>query len=76
MCQSDKRPRLYTFGDANKREKKRRLDNAVSGTSKSQSFFETTTADEDETSEGNPGAKTINVFRACLGAQLTICAQK
>ena len=22
------------------------------------------------------GAKTINVFRACLGAQLTICAQK
>ena len=21
-------------------------------------------------------AKTINVFRACLGAQLTICAQK
>ena len=23
-----------------------------------------------------PGAKTINVFRACLGAQLTICAHK
>ena len=23
-----------------------------------------------------PGAKTINVFRACLGGQLTICAQK
>ena len=23
-----------------------------------------------------PGARTINVFRACLGAQLTICAQK
>ena len=23
-----------------------------------------------------PGAKTINVFRACLGAQLPICAQK
>ena len=23
-----------------------------------------------------PGAKTMNVFRACLGAQLTICAQK
>ena len=23
-----------------------------------------------------PGAKTINVFRACLGAQLTICVQK
>ncbi len=22
------------------------------------------------------GANTINVFRACLGAQLTICAQK
>ena len=27
-------------------------------------------------STDNPGAKTINVFRACLGAQLTICAQK
>ncbi len=26
--------------------------------------------------EQEPGAKTINVFRACLGAQLTICAQK
>ena len=26
--------------------------------------------------ETTPGAKTINVFRACLGAQLTICAQK
>ena len=24
----------------------------------------------------NLRAKTINVFRACLGAQLTICAQK
>ena len=23
-----------------------------------------------------PGATTINVLRACLGAQLTICAQK
>ena len=23
-----------------------------------------------------PGAKIINIFRACLGAQLTICAQK
>ena len=22
------------------------------------------------------GAKTINIFRACIGAQLTICAQK
>ena len=28
------------------------------------------------TKSGSPGAKTINVFRACLGAQLTICAQK
>ena len=26
--------------------------------------------------ETTSGAKTINVFRACLGAQLTICAQK
>ena len=25
---------------------------------------------------GASWAKTINVFRACLGAQLTICAQK
>ena len=27
-------------------------------------------------SKTTPGAKTINVFRACLGAQLTSCAQK
>ena len=26
--------------------------------------------------KATPGAKTINVFRACLGAQLTICAHK
>ena len=26
--------------------------------------------------EAHKGPKTINVFRACLGAQLTICAQK
>ena len=26
--------------------------------------------------EPRPGANTINDFRACLGAQLTICAQK
>ena len=40
-----------------KRDKKRRLDNAVAGTrtSKIQSFFVTTTAGEDETSEGNRG---------------------
>ena len=36
------------------REKKRRLDNAVAGTSKIRSFFVTITAGEDETSEGNP----------------------
>ena len=36
------------------REKKRRLDNAVAGMSKILSFFVTTTAGEDETSEGNP----------------------
>ena len=29
-----------------------------------------------ETRVGRLGTKTINVFRACLGAQLTICAQK
>ena len=28
------------------------------------------------TASGCPWPKTINVFRACLGAQLTICAQK
>ena len=28
------------------------------------------------TAHHTPGAKTINVFRACLGAQLTICAQR
>ena len=37
-----------------KREKKRRLDNAVAGTSKIRNFCVTTTAGEDETSEGNP----------------------
>ena len=43
-----------SVGAAKKREKKRRLDNAVAGTSKIRSFFVTTTAGEDETSEGNP----------------------
>ena len=52
MYPSDKRPRLYASGAAKKREKKRRLDNAVAGTSKIRSFFVTTTAGEDETSEG------------------------
>ena len=37
-----------------KREKKRRLDNAVADTRKILRFFVTTTAGEDETSEGNP----------------------
>ncbi len=55
MCPSNERPRLYAFGAANKREKKHRLDNVVAGTSTIQSFFETTTASEVETSEGNPG---------------------
>ena len=54
MYPSDKRPRLYASGAAKKREKKRRLDNAVADTSKIRSFFVTTTAGEDETSEGNP----------------------
>ena len=36
------------------RKKKRRLDNAVAGTSKIRSFFVTTTVGEDKTSEGNP----------------------
>ena len=52
MYPSDKRPRLYASGAAKKREKKRRLDNAVAGTSKIRSFFVTTTTGEDETSEG------------------------
>ena len=43
------------FGAANKREKMRRLDNAVGGTSKIQTFFETPKPGEVETSEGNPG---------------------
>ena len=55
MCPSDERPQLYAFCAANKREKKRRLDNVVASTSKIQSCFETTTASEVETSEGNPG---------------------
>ena len=63
MCPSDKpRPCLYAFGAANKREKKRRLDNAVAGTSKSQSCFETTTAGEDETFEGNPANSNGDAF--------------
>ena len=44
------------------REKKRRLDNAVAGTSKIQSFFVTTTAGEDETCEGNPGNSNGDAF--------------
>ena len=32
--------------------------------------------DDDAANKSRPRAKTINVFRACLGAQLTICAQK
>ena len=51
MYPSDKRPRLYTSGAAKKREKKRRLDNAVAvaGTSKIRSFL---TAPEDEAAAG------------------------
>ena len=45
MYPSDKRPRLYTSGAAKKREKKRRLDNAVAGTRKIRSFLP---APEDE----------------------------
>ena len=37
------------------REKKRRLDNAVAGTSEIHSFFVTTTASEDETFKDNLG---------------------
>ena len=32
--------------------------------------------DKVSTTSKRPWAKTINIFRACLGAQLTICAQK
>ena len=45
-----------------KRGKKRRLDNAVAGTSKILSFFVTTTAGEDETCEGNPGNSNSHAF--------------
>ena len=66
MCPSDKpRPRLHAFGAANKREKKRRLDNAVAGTSKIQSCFETTTAGEYETFEGNPANSNGDAVDVC-----------
>ena len=45
---------MYASGAVKKREKKRRLDNAVAGTRNIRSFCVTTTAGEDETSEGNP----------------------
>ena len=51
---SDKRPRVYACGAAIKRDKKRRLDNAVAGTSNI-SFFVTTTAGDNEPSDGNRG---------------------
>ena len=54
MCPSDKGSRLYVSGAVKKREKKRRLDNAVAA-AQIQRFFVTTTAGEYETSEGNPG---------------------
>ena len=50
---SDKRP-LVCLRCSTKNETKRRLDNAVAGTSKILSFFVTTTAGEDDTSTGNP----------------------
>ena len=43
------------------RGKRRRLDNAVAGTSKIQSFFVTTTAAEDTNSEGNPENSNVDV---------------
>ena len=46
---------MYPSDKRKKREKKSRLDNAVAGTSRIQSFFITNTADEDEICEGNPG---------------------
>ena len=45
---------MHASGAAKKREKKRRLDNVVAGKSKIRSLCVTTTACEDETSEGNP----------------------
>ena len=45
---------VHASGAAKKREKKRRLDNAVADTSNIRSFCVTTAAGEDETSEGNP----------------------
>ena len=45
-----------------KREKKRRLDNAVAGPGKIPSFFVTTTAGEDETSEDNPENNKRDAF--------------
>ena len=51
MYPSDKRPLVCLRCCKKKRVKKRRLDNAVAGVSKILSFFVTTTAGEDETSE-------------------------
>ena len=55
MCPSDKRPRPYVFGAANKREKMLRLDNAVGGIRKIQTFFETPKPGEVDNSKGTPG---------------------
>ena len=58
MYPPDLPSRLYASGarglQQKIRGKKGRLDNAVAGSSKSQDFFVTTTAGEDETSEANP----------------------
>ena len=54
MYPSNKGLRLYASGAAKKREKKLRLDSAVADTSKIRSFFLTSMAGEDETSECNP----------------------
>ena len=46
---------MHPVRQKKEREKKRRLDNVVTGTSRIQSYFITTTVGEYETFEGNPG---------------------
>ena len=54
MYPLDKHPRLYASGAAKNDRRSIYMDNVVAGTRKIRSFCVTTTASEDETSEGNP----------------------
>ena len=54
MYPLDKRPRLYASGAAKNERRSVYMDNVVAGKSKIRSFCVTTTAGEDDTSDGNP----------------------